>query len=1036
MDQTKALALKQKQEGVPPRLLLDISNVTKQDSGARSAAKEIRDFKLEKIAVFGGSRILKMIGQYILRSGNMASYSRIFNSRRPAIQWLGEKQSHNRSKHVGVFWVCLGIGLSLALLGFVSWATGNPIFFNIGSIHRAMNPVTALSLILIACAAIQIKVGTALLWQRTIIIAIAMWSIVFGIAVFLRFTIALDMHFDTWLFSEQLASAAESARTSAVAGLLVLALGTALLLLWQKRIQKWQEIVLYVVSLTMLLVPLLIITGYSFGITVLYAPHGTPPTTLLTALSSLSLAIGLLVLNASRRSGSKTLRSLLARFWQGLFVFITIILLTGFVWQQSRHGLSQTHTKLADESFGRTTNLISNRIEAYIDALQGYKAFFAASGKVEPNEFRNYYQTSQLAQRYPGITAVTVVRNIPKDQHAQFTASIRKDFSSVPEYRSYAIFPQTNSADTFPLIFLESATGSRASLGYDLSSEPERRTTLQRARDAGSLKATGQINLYASRPEHAPENGFFITVPIYNQINGKDPVTVADRRKQIYGMVNAVVNDNRLFSDVFKNVRGDDLRYTIAAGGIKVFETSPQNDKHTLAKSQTVSILDQQWTIQMFADPNYGISTTQQLVPYSMLAGGFILAFLSALLVVSQTRRREQALQLASSMTEDLQLERNAAVTLQQKDEAILSSIGDAVFAIDTKGIITLLNPAAEHISGITAAEAIGRPYHEILEFQFEATGKQNDAFIREALRGKVSSMKNHTVLIRKDGVRVAVADSAAPIYDNSGIMQGVIVVFRDVSKEYELDKAKTEFVSLASHQLRTPLSAINWYAELLLGGDAGKLPKDAEEYVREIYEGNQRMIELVNSLLDVSRLELGKLAYNPEPTNMTELARSLQKELETSIMSKDITFKSSIAKVLPTVEGDPKQLRMIIQNLLSNAIKYSPAHSNVELEMRPASAREIKEAGLRATDSLFLRVTDAGYGIPKVQQSKIFSKLFRADNVRALDVEGTGLGLYIVKEVVSNMGGKVWFESIESAGTTFYVILPFKPKKAKQTRS
>jgi signal transduction histidine kinase len=134
----------------------------------------------------------------------------------------------------------------------------------------------------------------------------------------------------------------------------------------------------------------------------------------------------------------------------------------------------------------------------------------------------------------------------------------------------------------------------------------------------------------------------------------------------------------------------------------------------------------------------------------------------------------------------------------------------------------------------------------------------------------------------------------------------------------------------------------------------------------------------------------------------------------------------------LPPVFADPKQLRMIVQNLLSNAVKYTPAKGTVAVTLRPADAADLSAAQLtHATRPYwYFSVQDTGYGIPKDQQPKIFGKLFRADNVRALDVEGTGLGLYIVKEVVEAMGGRVWFKSIEGAGTTFYVVAPFPEHK------
>lgn len=236
-----------------------------------------------------------------------------------------------------------------------------------------------------------------------------------------------------------------------------------------------------------------------------------------------------------------------------------------------------------------------------------------------------------------------------------------------------------------------------------------------------------------------------------------------------------------------------------------------------------------------------------------------------------------------------------------------------------------------------------------------------------------------------------------------------------------EIDKAKSEFVSLASHQLRTPLSAINWYSEMLLAGDAGALNEEQKKFVDEIYAGNQRMVELVNALLNVSRLELGTFLVEPAPTDVAALAQSVIDEQKPEIARKQQQFTASLASGLPQYQMDQKLLRMVVQNLLSNAVKYTPEHGTVSLDLSRAS-----DGALR------LRVADTGYGIPKEQQKKIFSKLFRADNVRAMDTEGTGLGLYIVKSIIDHAGGSIRFESEEGKGTTFFVEFPAEGMKKR----
>lgn len=248
---------------------------------------------------------------------------------------------------------------------------------------------------------------------------------------------------------------------------------------------------------------------------------------------------------------------------------------------------------------------------------------------------------------------------------------------------------------------------------------------------------------------------------------------------------------------------------------------------------------------------------------------------------------------------------------------------------------------------------------------------------------------------------------------------------FQDVTKEREVDQAKTEFVSLASHQLRTPLSAINWYSEMLLAGDAGKINKEQTKYVNEIYNGNQRMVDLVNALLNVSRIELGTFSVEPESVRFEDLVDSVVTELQSDIKRKKQIVSLKFAKGLPKMDADPKLLRMVVQNLMSNAIKYTPEKGTIELKADKA----------RGGKRIEFSVVDTGMGIPKQQQEQIFTKMFRADNAKESDTDGTGLGLYIIKSVVERCGGSIRFKSIEGEGTTFYVVLPIKMKIKKGAR-
>lgn len=356
---------------------------------------------------------------------------------------------------------------------------------------------------------------------------------------------------------------------------------------------------------------------------------------------------------------------------------------------------------------------------------------------------------------------------------------------------------------------------------------------------------------------------------------------------------------------------------------------------------------------------------------------------------------------------------------IRSKNDAILASIGDALVVVDEEGKITYVNKSFEEMLGWKKQEIIGKSMVEIVPKEdtngVEALFKER--ILTQVLSGKkfVADLKNPFYYIRKDKTRFAASSIMSPVVLGSKIV-GAVEVFRDITKEKEIDKAKTEFVSLASHQLRTPLSTVSWYSEMLLAGDVGEVTPEQKKYLEEIYRGNQRMVDLVNTLLDVSRIEMGTFIFETKTTDVVKLAQAVIEEHKLHILAKRIKFSFTFSKKIPLIKTDPKQLRMVIQNLVSNAVKYTPEGGKVVLSISLGDSKHV-----------LLKIADTGYGIPKNQQDKIFTKLFRADNVLGKDTEGTGLGLYIAKSIVEQSGGRIWFESDENKGTTFFVVLPIK---------
>lgn len=347
--------------------------------------------------------------------------------------------------------------------------------------------------------------------------------------------------------------------------------------------------------------------------------------------------------------------------------------------------------------------------------------------------------------------------------------------------------------------------------------------------------------------------------------------------------------------------------------------------------------------------------------------------------------------------------------------DALFESVGEPLVATDEYGKITRVNEPALKVLGLSEEDVVGQTFLKIFE-AYDMHGNDIEPINRPIMRALVEgrSISTNLLYVRKNGSRFPVTVTTSPIM-LEGKPIGVIEVFRDITREQQIDRAKTEFVSLASHQLRTPLTAVRWYVELLLKGKMGELTEEQYNSMQEIYESNLRMIDLVNALLSVARIEVGTLTAAPEPSDIVKLAKEAVAELKPLIAEKQIEFSENYDESLPSMPLDPDLTRIIFQNLLTNAVKYTPDGGKVAVKI--------------ASDGKYVKieVTDTGYGIPKSQQDQLFTKLFRADNVRKKDTDGTGLGLYIVRSIVKNSKGKIWFESEEDHGTTFYVALPLR---------
>ena len=416
-------------------------------------------------------------------------------------------------------------------------------------------------------------------------------------------------------------------------------------------------------------------------------------------------------------------------------------------------------------------------------------------------------------------------------------------------------------------------------------------------------------------------------------------------------------------------------------------------------------------------------------------------------LVITARKLRLKARQLAIIAKEKEHIRRKLAVVAEKlglkaeelamtivEKKAILASIGDAVMACDKKGLVMLFNRKAVEMTGFSAKDVIGKHYNHVVKFVGEIDNKPSKDFIAEAMKtGQKTTMADNTLLIRKDGSRIPVADSAEPIRYTQGVLIGCVVVFRDITQEKEIDKAKSEFISIASHQLKTPATIISLYTEMLLSGSGGVTTLKQKEYINEVRGANQRIVDIVNTLLNISRIEMGIFSMNRVPVDIIAFLQNSIQELQAGLKEKNIVLEQSYHRSKHILSIDKLLLAMVFSNLLSNAIKYSSASGIVSVKTSEVKKDEKVNNKIIQENSLLISVSDNGCGIPIDAQDKIFTKFFRSDNARSKYTDGTGLGLYIVKSILDHMGGDVWFWSKEKTGTIFYFTIPLNRAKQKK---
>lgn len=363
--------------------------------------------------------------------------------------------------------------------------------------------------------------------------------------------------------------------------------------------------------------------------------------------------------------------------------------------------------------------------------------------------------------------------------------------------------------------------------------------------------------------------------------------------------------------------------------------------------------------------------------------------------------------QLMESLETQVAERTEAVRSTEQSFRSFVETTKEFIWKTDVQGTITYANPAVADILGHPPDVLIGRPLFEHVN---DADRAQLTRVWLETVAAK-GEWRNWRIRYQhRDGSDRYHESSAVAILDARGDVIGFQGTNRDVTERKLAEQAKSDFVSFVSHQLRTPLSGVKWMLELASAED---LPEQARAAIQDAEESTERLVDLINTLLDIGRLESGRLSEASEPVQLDEITRSIVDEIQTLIDHKRQRLTVSTDAPLPPVVLDPQLIRQALMNLVSNAIKYTPQDGTIEVSIRHREG-EFEWA-----------IRDSGIGIPRAAQDRLFEKFFRAENAVGIDSEGTGLGLHLVRLIVEHFGGRVWCESEEGSGTTFRIVFP-----------